>query len=78
MMLERSPPRRADRRADRRRRYVRRQLAGVIVLQVPVSEHALAAALVASGRLSPAEALHRANLQAALAGVVGDFIERWT
>jgi hypothetical protein len=68
---------RADRRADRRARYARRQAQGLVVFQVEAHEHALASALMASGRLSPSEALHRANLQAAVAGVVADFIERW-
>jgi hypothetical protein len=52
-------------------------VAGVIVLQVPVPEHKLAAALMASGRLTPDQAMDRANLEAALGAVIGDFIERW-
>jgi hypothetical protein len=76
-VLER-PPRRQDRRADRRLRYARRQAQGRIVLQVEVSEHAFAAALMASGRLTPDQAIHRANLQAAVAGVIADFVERWS
>jgi hypothetical protein len=68
----------ADRRADRRARYARRQMSGRIVLAVEVSEHKLASALMAAGRLTPNQAMHRGNLQAAVAAVIADFVERWS
>ncbi len=80
-MHARSRPPAADRkrqqRRERKQRYVRRQADGLISLKVEVHEHALAEALQSSGRLTPAEALLRAELERAVTQIVADFIDRW-
>jgi hypothetical protein len=65
-MDKHSPDSAALRRA-RKRRCRRRQANGLVVLRVEVHEDHLAAALLRSGRLSPEQALHRAELEKAAA-----------
>ena len=77
-----SPRRSAQRRsrsagAARWRRWKARHRRGRVLLQVEVDEHALAAALIASDRLSTDAALDRKRLVAALEHVVADFIAQW-
>jgi hypothetical protein len=63
--------------AVRARRTRRRHKVGVTVYRVPVHEHRLAAALIASRRLSDAQALDRSQVERELAGLVEDWITRW-
>jgi hypothetical protein len=72
-MLDRTP--KAD--IPRRRRYVARQAAGLICLNVEIPEHDFAKAIVKSTRLTAEQALHRAELEKAVGQIVADFIERW-
>jgi hypothetical protein len=64
--------------ADRQRAYRRRQNDGEAVLPVRTAYNRLCEALIASGRLSEAEALEREAVTAAAAAVLDDFIDRWT
>ena len=72
-MLSRSPAdaerKRDPKRCARRRRYRLRQAAGMACLRVEVSEHDLAEALLRSGRLTPEQALHRAEIEQAVASL---------
>lgn len=63
--------------AARNRRSRRRQRQGMIWLGIEATEHPLAEALIASGRLTDAEALDRKRVGAAVEGIVADFIARW-
>ena len=72
-MLER-PPSPAARRA-RRSRWRRRN--GLVPRTVDVDEHGLAAALIASGRLTADEALRLELVERELSALVADFISRW-
>ena len=73
-MLDRTPDTTKD---TRRRRYKRRQADGRICLKVEVHEHALAATFTRSGRLTPDQALHRAELEKAVSQLLQDFVVRW-
>ena len=61
----------------KQRAYRKRQACGVAVLRVPVHEHALAEALIASGRLGPIETLSRPAIEAAVADIVAEWTRRW-
>jgi hypothetical protein len=79
-MLTRSPAdadRKRELRRERKQRYCHRQAGGFVCLRVEVNEHDLAAALQHSGRLTPDQALHRSELETAVAQIVADFIARW-
>jgi hypothetical protein len=70
-MLARSPA------ALKKRRYRRRLRDGRIVLNLEVSECELAEAMLASERLTEAEALHRDKLTRAAEKVLREWCERW-
>jgi hypothetical protein len=72
-MLHR-PPSAAAVRA-RRARWRRRN--GLVPRRIDVDEHGLAEMLIASGRLSEAEALRPDLQQKELSALVGDIILRW-
>ena len=59
--------------ADRQRRRRRRAAAGLVVLPVEVDEHAVAEALLASGRLDEVAALDRLRVAAAVGGLVAEW-----
>jgi hypothetical protein len=63
--------------AARNRRSRVRERQGIIWLGIEVPEHAFAQALIASERVTEAEALDRKCLIAAVEQLVADFIERW-
>jgi hypothetical protein len=72
-MLERAPSPAAlrARRARRRRRH------GLVPRTIEVDEHGLAAMLIASGRLTEAQALDPALVERELSALVADIILRW-
>jgi hypothetical protein len=72
-MLHRLPSRAAAR--ARRSRWRRRN--GLVPRTIDVDEHALAAALIASGRLTEAEALRSELIERELSALIADFILRW-
>jgi hypothetical protein len=72
-MLER-PPFPAAARA-RRARWRRRH--GLVPRRINVDEHALAEALILSGRLTEQQALRPELIERELAALVADFIGRW-
>jgi hypothetical protein len=59
----------------RRSRWRRRN--GLVPRRIDVDEHALAEALIASGRLTEGEALQPDLVERELAALVADFISRW-
>lgn len=63
--------------AQKKRRQRQRQRAGVVVLPIEVIEDDVAAAMIASGRLSEGQALDRAALARELAGVAAEWTRRW-
>ncbi len=63
--------------AARQKVYRERQRHGEAVLPLRVDYFRLIEALFRSGRLSEADALDRALVQAATSGVVADWVERW-
>jgi hypothetical protein len=63
--------------AARQRRARERRARGVICLRVEVSEHDVANALIASGRLSEDEALRRSLAEREVAEVLNEWCERW-
>lgn len=71
-MLDRPSP-----AAARARRHRWRRRNGLVPRTLDVDENALAEALIASGRLSEAEALRPDLIERELSGVVADFICRW-
>ena len=72
-MLDR-PPFAAAVRA-RRSRWRRRN--GLVPRTIDVDEHALAEALILSGRLTEQEALRPELIERELSALVADFISRW-
>jgi hypothetical protein len=81
-MLERptrkeSPQRPPSAAATRARRWRWRRRNGLVPRRIDVDEHALAAALIASGRLTEGEALRPELIERELAALVADFISRW-
>jgi hypothetical protein len=72
-MLDRTPSPGAAR--ARRARWRRRH--GLVPRTLDVDENALAAALIASGRLSADEALCPDLIERELSALVADFISRW-
>jgi hypothetical protein len=64
--------------AARQARSRARRKRGETVYRVIVCEHAVAEALIESGRLSPDEALRRDLVERALGSVLGDWATRWT
>jgi hypothetical protein len=70
-MLARSPA------AAKKRAYRRRLRDGKIVLKLEVDECELAAALIASERLSEAESTQRDALARATEAVMREWCERW-
>jgi hypothetical protein len=48
-----------------------------VVLRVEVCENALAAALIASGRVTEAEALIRGELEHQAAAILGEWARQW-
>jgi hypothetical protein len=71
-MLERPRPAALRKRAERARRK-----AGEVAYRLTVIEYDVVGALIASGRLSEDEALHRALVERALAAVVIEWARRW-
>lgn len=63
--------------ARRQRAYRRRQATGEVVLEVTVGEHDVAAALVASGWLSPLVALDRHAVEHAIGAMLNDWAAAW-
>lgn len=63
--------------ARRKRRFRERQKAGAVVLRIEICEHQLAEALIVSGRLSDAEAMHRAELERAAAAILEQWAHSW-
>jgi hypothetical protein len=61
----------------RQRRCRARQRAGVVPYVVEVPQATVVEALIASGRLSEGEALHRVSVEHALAAVLIDWAARW-
>lgn len=72
-MLDRAPS--PD--AIRARRYRWRRRNGLVPHRLDLDEHELAEALIASGRLTEAEALHPELIDRELLAVIADFILRW-
>jgi hypothetical protein len=72
-MLDRAP----SPAANRARRWRWRRRNGLVPRRIDVDEHALAEALIASGRLTESEALRPELLERELAALVADFISRW-
>jgi hypothetical protein len=72
-MLDRPPSPAAVR--QRRKRWRRRH--GFVPRTIDVDEHALAEALILSGRLTEAEALRPSLIERELSALVADFIARW-
>jgi hypothetical protein len=70
-MLARTPA------ATKKRAYRRRLRDGKIVLKLEVGEAELAAALIASERLTPAESRQRDALTHAVEGVLREWCQRW-
>jgi hypothetical protein len=65
-------------RARTRQRCLReRRRKGQLPYRVVVSECDVAEAMIRSGRLSADETLRRDLVELALAGVIGDWIQRW-
>lgn len=63
--------------ADKQRAYRIRKATGLQVYAIPVVPHDVINALIETGRLSPVDALDRAKVRFAIAGVVADFGQRW-
>jgi hypothetical protein len=72
-MLDRS----ASSAAVRARRSRWRRRNGLVPRTIDVDEHALAEALIASGRLTEQEALQPVLIERELSALVADFISRW-
>jgi hypothetical protein len=70
-MLARTPA------AMKKRAYRRRLRDGLIMLKLEVDECELAAALIASERLTPAESARRDVLTHAVEGVLREWCHRW-
>jgi hypothetical protein len=66
-----------QRAAARQRRARIRRRCGMVIRRVGVDEHALAGALIASKRLSEAEALQPELVERELSRLIADWIERW-
>ena len=64
-------------RAARQRRYRRRQRCGEMVVTLTLPEHAVAAALLATGRLTPAQALDRSQVGRAIGDMVSEWAREW-
>jgi hypothetical protein len=62
---------------DRQRKARWRRRNGLVQYRIDADEHALAEALIASGRLTEAEALHPDMVRRELSALVVDFIARW-
>ena len=79
-MLER-PPARPDRRRQaasaRQARRRRRSKAGRIVVAIELDELVVLEALLASGRLTEAQALRRSSVEAELGRLIADWACRW-
>jgi hypothetical protein len=81
-MLERSPRRPLPGRSNtpaaiRARKSRARRKVGMRTFQVEGDEHRLAAALIASGRLTEEQALSRALVEGELAKLLADWASRW-
>jgi hypothetical protein len=63
--------------ATRQRAYKTRQRHGEAVLALRCEYFPLVEALLASGRISEADALERGQVESAVAEVVRDWIARW-
>lgn len=72
-LLHRTP----SQAATRARRWRWRRRNGLVPRRIDVDEHALAEALIASGRLTESEALRPDLVERELAALVADFISRW-
>lgn len=57
--------------------YRKRQRAGLAVLRVPAPSYELTAALIASGRLTAAQALDRAQVERATGEVLSEWSRAW-
>src|SRR5262249_53952984 len=75
LMLERQPS--PDPAAVRQRKTRARRRQGMVSLRLDVHEHRLCGALIASGRLTEAQALERPQIERELAKLVDDWIRRW-
>jgi DNA-binding GntR family transcriptional regulator len=71
-----SPARQRRLHRDRQRRQRERERQGLVVLKIEADEHALAAALIAAGRISEADALDRKHLQATVSELLRAWAER--
>ena len=70
-------PKRTRPSATKVRLYRQRKRLGQIVLKIVVEEAALATFLIESRRLTAAESMVRANVEAAVAEVLQDLAQRW-
>ena len=71
-MLDHSPS-----SVARVRRLRKRRRAGQVVLRVEADDHALAHALIASARLCADATADRKAVEAAVADILRNFIQRW-
>ena len=67
----------AARSAARKRRFRQRQKAGAVILRVEICEHALAEALICSGRLSETAALDRGATEREAARIISEWSQHW-
>lgn len=65
------------RQAAKNKRYRARQRCGIAVITIPIDQHAVATALIESGRMRPADTLERNKVAAAVTQIVDDFTKRW-
>jgi len=61
----------------KQRNYRHRQAAGLAVLRVPVQHHALAEALIISGRMNAAETLNRLAVEHEIARLIEEWRSQW-
>lgn len=76
-MLDRTADKRRHAAERQRRRTMRRKL-DLKLFTIPADEFRLSEAMLASGRMSEADALDHRLVEHALTEVVADFIDRWT
>jgi hypothetical protein len=68
----------AARSVARKRRFRQRQKAGAVVLRIEVCEHALAEAMIVSGRMSETAALSRDATEREVSRIIGEWMAHWS
>ena len=63
--------------AQRKKAYRRRQAAGLTALRIWTRQYELAEAMLAAGRLTPAQCLSRAEVERAVGEIINDWAQRW-